>query len=289
MPIVVSVRKLAAATADHMRSFHLTFAAVGRHPLFPVEASRRGAVRALGRVAGDNVALFALVDDHVHVVVFCEEARVGRLARAILLALRPLAAAGLEPAFTRPVRDRGHLEWLVGYLLTQPEHHGLQEHPALTTGSCYRDLVGARRVPGLSLPIVQALPRFRLRDAGRHVGLPDVDLSPVSDEGVRAAGATRLLAAATAALAGGPDPRGNDPEVVVARRAVMHLGLAAGIHLAELAHVLGVSVDAARRIGARGVADPVSHAVRLTLALEAAVADAAVMKPARAKPGVARL
>ncbi len=30
-----------------------------------------------------------------------------------------------------------------GYLLRQPSHHDLQVHPALWTGSCFLDLVGA--------------------------------------------------------------------------------------------------------------------------------------------------
>lgn len=264
------VRNLAAA----MRSFHLTFAAVNRHVLFPTERSRRDAVRALGRVAGAWITLFALVDDHVHVVVFCEEERVGRLARAILLALRPAAAVEVGPAFVRPVRDRGHLEWLVGYLLTQQAHHGLAEHCALATGSCYRDLVGARLVPGLSLQLANALPRFRLREACRHVALPEVELCPVTFDGVRAAGASRVVSASSAALAVGPDLVGNDALVVEARRASVQLAIASGIHLAEVAHALGIGVAAARKIATREVAEPILRAVRLELALEAAVGAA---------------
>ncbi len=80
-----TVHNLAAV----MRSFHLTVSAVGRHVWFPTKHARRAAVRALGRVAGAWITLVALVDDHVHVVVFCEEERAGRLARA-----PPRVAAG---------------------------------------------------------------------------------------------------------------------------------------------------------------------------------------------------
>ncbi|MDP2310840.1 MAG: hypothetical protein Q8P18_32780 [Pseudomonadota bacterium] len=266
-----AVRKLAAT----MRSFHLTFAAVGRHALFPTERARRAAVRALGRVAGAWIVLFAIVDDHVHVVVLCEEERVGRLARAIVLALRPVASAALEPAFVRPVRDRGHLESLVGYVLTQQAHHGLAEHGALATGSCYRDLLGARLVPGLTLRIGQALPRFRLREACRHVALPEVELCPVTLDVVRAAGAARVVAAASAALAVAPELIGNAAEVVEVRRAAVQLALTSGIHLAEMAHALGIGVGTARRLAVREVAEPVLRAIRLELALEAAVGAAA--------------
>ncbi len=265
-----SVRTIRAA----MRSCHLTFAAAGRHPLFPGEAARRAAVRALGRVAGAWIVLFAVVDDHVHVVLSCEEERVGRLARAILLALRPLASAEIEPAHVRPVRDRRHLECLVGYVLSQPQHHGLSEHAALTTGSCYPDLVGARVVPGMAMPILRALPRFRLRDACRHVGLPEVELRPASLDVVRAAGAARLVEAVGNALAVGPPLAGNVPAVVEARAAAVQLAAAAGLHLAEVAHALGVGPDAARKVGARPSDERIHRAARVRLALEAAIAAA---------------
>jgi REP element-mobilizing transposase RayT len=100
-----SVRKLAAA----MRSFHLTFAAVNRHVLFPTERSRRDAVRALGRVAGAWITLFALVDDHVHVVVLCE----GSLRRAQRAERggwrRILAALAADEA---PTRERCMRKWV---------------------------------------------------------------------------------------------------------------------------------------------------------------------------------
>jgi hypothetical protein len=259
-----------ARFATIMRSYHLTFASVGRHPLFPTESARRAAVRALGRVAGAWIVLFALVDDHVHVVVFCEAGRVGRLARAILLALRPLAAVEIRPAHVVPVRDRSHMASLVPYLLTQPIHHGLSEHPALTTGSCWPDLVGARRIPALTLPLLNALPRFRLRDAYRHVGLPAVELQPAADDVLRALGAVRLVAAASRAHGVGPTLARNEPAAAEVRTVAVQLAAAAGMHVSEVAHALAIGTDAARKIGARAP-DPRAHrAVRLAIALEGA-------------------
>lgn len=109
--------------------------------------------------------LFCIVDDHLHVVLLCEAQQAGVLSRELLLALRPLTGPNLAPAFVRPVEGRGHLEWLVRYVLEQPTKHGLPGHPALWPGSCFPDLVGARRLPGLSLRLrlSEALPRFRLR------------------------------------------------------------------------------------------------------------------------------
>jgi hypothetical protein len=48
----------------YRRIFHLTYAARDRQPLFPGEAQRRAAVRALVRVGGKHTVLFCLVDDH---------------------------------------------------------------------------------------------------------------------------------------------------------------------------------------------------------------------------------
>jgi hypothetical protein len=90
--------------------------------------------------------------------------------------LRPLAAAPVEPARVREVDTRAHLEWLVRYVLTQGPHHGVAGHPALASGSCFQDLVAARRVDGLRLRIAEALPRLRRRTLYEAVGLPAVGL-----------------------------------------------------------------------------------------------------------------
>ena len=76
-----------------MPSWHLTVASDGRTPLFPDEARRRAAVRTLARVAGQELVLFSVVDDHVHLVVTCDRSRVGWLGRAVVLGLRTVAAA----------------------------------------------------------------------------------------------------------------------------------------------------------------------------------------------------
>ncbi|MFN7147503.1 MAG: hypothetical protein ACK4YP_27295, partial [Myxococcota bacterium] len=100
---------------------------------------------------------------------------------------------------------------------------------------------------------------------------------------VRAAGAARLVGTVADTLAVGPGLHGNVPAVVEARAAAAHLGADAGIHLAEVAHALGVSVDAARRIGARPRDENVLRATRVSLALQAAAA-AAPRREVRASP-----
>ena len=248
-----------------MALHHLTWSARGRLALFPSEDARRAALRALARVAGDQILLFGLADDHLHLV----SPQAGPLARAVLLALRPLAASTLDPAHLRPVEDRTHLSWLVTYLLGQPDKHRLPGHPALWTGSCFPDLVGARRLfPGIAGRLAAQLPRYRLRQAYEHLGLAPAPLVPADDEATRAAGASRILAAAGAVLAAGPDLSGKTAERVLARKAAAIVAGQCGIHSTELAWALGQPARSARRLAGDAVEPALLTAVRLRLSLE---------------------
>lgn len=254
-----------------MDTWHLTFPADGRFALFPDESLRRQALHRLGAVVRDRALLFCLVDDHVHLVVRAERIEAGRLARAVLLTLRTLAPR-LEPAHVRPVQDRSHLLTLVRYCLQQPQHHGLAGHPALFTGSCFLDLVGARRVPGLRLPLTETLPRLRGRELLAHVGLPEARLLPIEDDLLRGLGLSRLVEAAAAALAVGPAITGKQPPVIAARAAVIALSAA---RTAELAWALGISGESVRQHRERPVDAKLLRTVRLRLAVEQRVAEAA--------------
>jgi len=139
-----------------MTYWHITIASENRMPLFPSEARRRQAVRAVVRVGSDCLVLFCIVDDHVHVLVVCAEERVGRVRAGLFSSLKPLTEAPLALPHAKPVRNRDHLQWLVQYFLTQPDHHGLCEELALYSGSCYLDLVGARRLPGWETRLFRA-------------------------------------------------------------------------------------------------------------------------------------
>jgi len=256
-----------------MGPVQLTFASTTRLALFPEEQRRREVLHVLGRVVSGRVVLFAVVDDHLHVVLLCEPEETGLAARALLLALRPVAAVAIAPAHVSEVRGRDHLEWLVRYLLEQPAHHGVAGHPALTTGSCFPDLVGARVVPGLSLQLAAALPRYRLRDAYPLVGLPPERIEPASNPQIRALGAHRLVAGAAQAAAAGPELGLGDVSVRV-RTVAAHLAAQVGIPLDELAHALGTTRDATRKMGRRAADPALLAATRTWLALEAASASA---------------
>ena len=253
-----------------MQATHLTFAADGRLALFPSEAQRRAAVRAIVRVGGARILLFCLVDDHVHVVVYAPTQETGRLSRALLLAMRLFLAADLAPAHPRPVDNRAHLLWLVRYLLLQPAKHGLAGHPALWSGSCFADLAGARRVPGWAPPIAEALPRWRLREAFALLGLPAASLCPMEDLGDQPP--SRLLAAAAFALAVDPALEGRRAEVVRARRVAAALLEEAGHPIRGIAVRLRVDPTSVRRLVSG--ADPADlRAARMWLALQAAAAS----------------
>ncbi len=260
-----------------MQAWHLTFASDGRAALFPGEAPRRLVVQTLARVAGDQLLLFCIVDDHVHVVLLCSDDRVGRLARALLLALRPLAGPVLEPAHVRAVEGRGHLQWLVRYCLRQPIKHRLGVHPALWSGSCFSDLVGARVVEGLAPPLREALPRLRQRDLFDAVGLARERLEPLDDDALRAVPATDLVDAAAFAVAAPPGLADNRPATVAARRAACQLGQLAGYTSPQLARALAVQTNAVSRLRRAPVDDRIHRAVRLLLALQARVRDAPLL------------
>ena len=257
-----------------MLGWHIAWSSEGRHPLAPEKAGRRALVRTITRVAGEAVSLFCVVDDHVHVVLFCRLAERGRHVQALSLAFRPLVAVPLAPAFVRPVRDRGHMEWLAHeYILRQPVKHGLSARPALWSGSCFADLAGARVLPGLRLRIEDALPRWRLRTAYHAVGLPETRLVSASDDLVRRLGASRIAAAAAFAACAEPGLRGKGDAEVTARRVVAGLASAVGIRTPEISWALGITPQAANRLIGRHA--PVIHleATRLRLALEQADLD----------------
>jgi hypothetical protein len=257
-----------------MQLTHVSIATVGRLPMFLGEGPRRAALHVLGDQLGGRIVVFAIVDDHIHLVLLASLAEVGTLARNLAFALAPLVSPALQPPHVEPVLDDGHLRSLVRYALEQPVHHGVGEHPALASGSCFAEIVGARAVPGLVLQFEKVFPREATRpELGPIVGLAAPAPTLASPLVVRRLGAYRLaLAAAFAAGVASLD--GQDPPAIAARRVVVQLGIEAGIDAAELAFALGIDRNSVRRLQGRGADPALLDATRTRLALEQEVAAA---------------
>jgi len=251
-----------------MQLWHLTIAAKTRHALFPSEALRLRAVRKLVVVCGDALVVFCIADDHLHVVVLCDERRRGTIARALQVVVAGLTPVVTKPVHVEPVNGRRHMETMRRYVLRQPEHHNLPGHPALWSGSCFLDLAGARWLPTPPLRLRDALPRCTLADLGRDVGLDLWRLDPIPVSELRAVGAKALVSAAAAACGAPPELRGKRREVVRARRVACSLAREAGMPLPEVAWALDIHPGNARKLLTSPVAPEALLATRRYIALE---------------------
>lgn len=251
--------------------WHVTIATEGRFSLdspLPLVVAVLRACRAL--------LLFAVVDDHVHVVLYGERAAVGAIVSGLSRALAAVVAVELQPARIRPIADRAHLRSLVGYLAGQPARHGI----ASWEGSCLLDLLGARRIGFDAGPIAEALPReaiaaLALRGAGF-----DVDaILPASDALVRTHGPVRgyRSALAVAGLAARGPRSWRRPEI---DRAWRRLAAEVGFHL-DARDAAGISARNWQRIALEPFDSTLVNAIRRRIAFEA-------LQPARRGEGTPR-
>jgi hypothetical protein len=157
----------------------------------------------------------------------------------------------------------------VRYVLDQGPHHGLATHPALATGSCFSDLVGARVLPGFEHRLPSLLPRFRMRAAWAAAGLPrERPLPPATDADLAAAGPARWLAACSFATAAPPDLASREVCALDARTAFVQLSHQAGFSTGVIAKVGGLPVRTAQFLAHRALAPTIPAAARLRIALE---------------------
>lgn len=255
-----------------MRPWHLTTSSVSRLTLFPGPDHSRRAVWKLVDVLGGDLALFCIVDDHVHAVIVCDEPTLQPRVRAMTRSIRALAAVPVNPTHVQRVEGRKHMLTLLDYVLRQPIKHDQPTHPALWDGGCLPDLVGARYLPGLHLRIGDALPRATQADALRAVGLSGSRLEPLHLDAVRALGPARLIAAAAAATGSDPRLRDKRRSEASARRVACSLAKAAGMPMSELAWHLDVTPRACRRLVAHPGVQGLEDVVLRRLALEERVA-----------------
>lgn len=260
---------------------HVTIAVRGRSALGRDERERRLLVRALTACAGECLLLLALVDEHLHAAL--RTARPGYLARDLRRVLvRARQDLQLKPAHLEPVDNRAYLSWLVRYLLTQPQKHGVSGPAALWTGCFLQDLAGARLLPGFDRRLLlEELPRFRLGEHFAACGLAPVPLDPADDEALRRAGAARVVDLAAGVFAAGPDlsQPGRSAELLAARVLAAQAGLTVGLPPLELARYLGVQPRAVRRLAATRGHPWGLEALRRRLTLEERARDR-VARPA---------
>jgi REP element-mobilizing transposase RayT len=251
-----------------MQLWHVTWSAEGRLPFFPHDALRLAAVRALTEAGRVELLLFCIVDEHVHAVFHGERCIVARRVRAITRRLRRLAVVPLDSPRIRSVNGRSHLVSLIRYLVCQPAHHGLPGHPALWSGSCLPDLVGARRLSCARLGLWAVLPRQTTSDVLAVVSLGRDKLEPASRERVAAMGAHGLVRSSAAAFGVSLPLRGQSEDVMAAKRAACVMAAAAGLPLRGVATAGGFSWRTARRLASQPVEPEVTQVVRLHIALE---------------------
>lgn len=254
-----------------MAIFQIRFGSDGRLPLYPGERHIRAAVWRLARATHGALVMFGFIHEHGHLLVVDQAGHIERFKKRAAMKLGAVAAEPMEEVWHDRVESRSHLASLVRYYLEQTYHHGVPAHPALWSGSCFVDLVGARVVSGLDLRLFEVLPSLTRDKLMEIVGLPLASLRPAMDSAVRALGALRLRDAAAAALAADPALAQNDAACVRARRVVVRLAARAGISLNETANVLRVTPDAVTRLARREVEETWVAATRRRLALEEAV------------------
>jgi hypothetical protein len=253
-----------------VRIFHLTYTSVGGLPFFTSEAAYREAVHRLAKLK-HAIALFCLVAEHLHQVAVTNGEPGSAVSKATKRALGSVVETPFgEDTDIRTVEDRHYVANLLRYDLVQPLKHR-QGHPALWEGSCFQDLIGARRVRGMRLCIEMIIPTFNVLDACGHVNLPRNEIQPASAEQLLAAGLPRLVSAAATAFAAKPTLEGNGFPEVEARCAVAKLGRWIGLHDTEITPVIGVTERGLRNLRRRSMEREALDAVRMRIALEDAV------------------
>ena len=263
-------RNLTGARADNfsvVQLWHLTFSSVSRLTLFHSARQRLDAASCIARVLRACVLLFAVVDDHVHVLIECLAAELGVHRSALSRALARTVGVPLAPSHVQPVRSRVHLLRNVRYFLTQPVHHGLGLDPALDPGCCFQDLVGARCLPGFDpWTLSRALPRLTRAELLGILDLPGTSLEPATREDLRRAGVSAIVRASAGAV-GVVELVGRSARTVEARRGAVRVCDEAGFSRRDVGEELRMSGAAIRRLAHEPVAPALIRAIRMRVTL----------------------
>lgn len=263
-----------------MNLWHLSLATESRAPMCADDATTLAFVRAIVRVT--NPLLFAVVDDHGHVLARGTRRELSAVATGLALALAALGVPALDRARIREVKDRSHLMSLIPYFVRQREHHGLPWAP-LAPGSCLADLVGARQIGFDAAAIAHALPRVDVVATALWAARLPRDPVPLATAAEIAARGLSAwdLALATAGLA---DANGRPDEAVAIRRAWRHISAFAGFG-AEARHACSASLRTWQRMAAVPPDPVLIAAIRRRTALASVVEVAARERAGRPVDG----
>lgn len=225
-------------------------------------------VRALASTALESLILFAVADEHIRAVL--RAAKVGLVARDLRQTLRRLRPdLEFKPAHLEPVVSDAHMWRLVRYELGQTKRHDLGSHPAIATGSCFPDLVGARLLPGYEpTRVVTELPAFRLGRAYTMVGLEAVPLVEPRDDVLHWIGVGRLAELSASVFSLPADLRGRSAAFTRARALAARLAAQVDLRLSDLADVLGVTRQSVWELARTRVDERAESALRRRWALE---------------------
>lgn len=251
-----------------MNLYHLIYASIGRLPFFTSANGYHSAIRALAKVSKNRIVAFAVMDDHIHVVLFEDSGAERHRAKALLQALSPLTSVGIERAHIVPIESRIHMHRELMYMLRQPSHHKLKGHEALWRGSCFPDLVGARYVEGLQLQVEKALPRFNVGQILGAMGVQKKHIIPLENAEIKGVGLSRFIDCAIDALCAPSPLSGKSYQTIGARAAVCQLAHAAGFKPAEVADSLNISRQSFYSALKRTVASEAIQSIRVRLNLE---------------------
>jgi hypothetical protein len=263
-----------------MTLWHVTYSAAGDRTLFPRETNRRLALRTLGRVVGPELLLFRLRDGQLDVALSCSTERIGSTSSALTRSLASQLGHPADPPYRREIRTRAHLIWLLEHLLSEHDDEPLAGHPALRTGSCFPDLVGVRRIPGIHLTLHEHLPRLHLDQINALVGLPPGSPPPYDTAQLRACGTVRLARTAATVCCAPPNLFGRSRPVVTARAVTAALARHNRINTIDVAWALRLNDRTVRRLGAECRDHETMEAVRRYLSLEDQVALQLGLPPA---------
>lgn len=251
--------------------WHLIFTTFDRHRLFTLPEEYNRSILSFSRIAGKDIILFNFVDDHIHLVIKCSNRQVSVYSRSMLLSLKSITKAPLVPAKVLEVENRTHMQRLVPYILSQTCHHGLENHPAIWLGSCFQDIIGARKIECLHLKLNEALPRFHINQALNAVGLSRQKINPFTNDQILNAGLGYLIESSTASVCLPSALDSKSSLATTARKLVCNLGYNAGFTSQVLAKSLNITPRAARRLAKMSIDSSLLESVRLRMSLISAV------------------